>query len=974
MYSVPNFLGRLVLIAFLFSPLLHFAQQNYTIDQGGMFSDCGPFYLFDSDSTSSSQAGIYGPYSDNEDYTITFCSDGGGNVLTVGFGEMFSIDPSDTLYVYDGNSTAAPLIGAYNNNIQPSGVTTTTDNTSGCMTFRFVSDASAVDSGWRAIVNCLTVCQPIDPVIITTPALVSYGPDSNYTNICPGDSVFFSASGNYPNNGTGQNYAQSDGTSTFEWNFGEGTELTAQSGGVTYNDAQGYSVILTVTDVNNCQEQIIHKVRTGIPPTFSGIETNPDTLCFGDTVRLEGGFDFGTNSLNGATPNTGAITAGGTVTGQTFLPDGNGNSYTTSVGISGFDGQFINSGTDIQEICMNIEHSYIGDLDFVLICPNGTSIVLSDTYNGGGSGGTFLGDALDDGSTDPGIGMDYCFALGATWGTMTDENINGNTIPSTLDPGNDVLSPGDFQPDEHFDGLIGCPIDGDWTLSVTDNIGSDNGYIFEWGITLNPDINPNAEFYDVAIVNANWINSPDIITTSGDHSTALPTIEGDNQYTFQIEDEYGCYFDTTVNVHMLPELTAIATPDTSLCGAQSVQLGLNGITSSCTYQIVIHDSWGDGWNGALMDVNVNGNTVFGAQTVPDCGGITGCEETIDVVVSSGDQLTLNYTSGSFNSENTITIFDSNGDEIYSTNDPSDGIHGPFNMNCSGDLNVSWMPGGGLSDSTIADPIFNGSTTQSYVAEVYFSNHPECKATSNEITIEVNYDSIPYITGDTAVCEGNAATLTVNDADVAIWADNSNMLSTTFVPESDTTLIVTAVGQCDSVQLTQLVQVFPLPTISASADTNIVIQDVANLYATGGVSYQWSPSEFLSCDDCDTLEASPISDMTYYVTVTDSNGCSSVERVNISVVIPDLFIPTGFSPNGDGFNDVVYVRSLSISSMIYQVYDRWGGLVFESNDQATGWDGTSNGKKLDPGVYIYKFQATMVDGEVIEQAGNITLFR
>ena len=96
---------------------------------------------------------------------------------------------------------------------------------------------------------------------------------------------------------------------------------------------------------------------------------------------------------------------------------------------------------------------------------------------------------------------------------MTDENIAGNYIPATVSPPNDILTPGSFQPLQSFNLLVGCPIDGDWTLTITDNIGIDNGYIFEWGIVINPAVNPNSEFYDVAITNGEWI-SPTVVGIS----------------------------------------------------------------------------------------------------------------------------------------------------------------------------------------------------------------------------------------------------------------------------------------------------------------------------------------------------------------------------------------------------------------------------------------------------------------------------
>jgi gliding motility-associated-like protein len=171
-----------------------------------------------------------------------------------------------------------------------------------------------------------------------------------------------------------------------------------------------------------------------------------------------------------------------------------------------------------------------------------------------------------------------------------------------------------------------------------------------------------------------------------------------------------------------------------------------------------------------------------------------------------------------------------------------------------------------------------------------------------------------------------------------------------------------------------VVVNPLPEISTINDTTITIQDVITLTTTGGEVYSWSPDIYLNCNDCPDPIASPEETILYQVTVTDSNGCVSSRVINIEVLIPDLFIPSGFSPNGDGVNDLVEVRSLSIISMNIKIYDRWGALIFESNDQERSWDGTFNGTNLDGGVYVYKFESKMVDGAKIEQSGTITLFR
>ena len=88
----------------------------------------------------------------------------------------------------------------------------------------------------------------------------------------------------------------------------------------------------------------------------------------------------------------------------------------------------------------------------------------------------------------------------------------------------------------------------------------------------------------------------------------------------------------------------------------------------------------------------------------------------------------------------------------------------------------------------------------------------------------------------------------------------------------------------------------------------------------------------------------------------------------------VFVPNAFRPNGDGVNDLVYVRGQNISEIQFKIFDRWGEMVFETNDQSIGWDGTFRGKPLDPDVYVYHLQVLCVDGQENLIKGNITLLR
>ena len=89
---------------------------------------------------------------------------------------------------------------------------------------------------------------------------------------------------------------------------------------------------------------------------------------------------------------------------------------------------------------------------------------------------------------------------------------------------------------------------------------------------------------------------------------------------------------------------------------------------------------------------------------------------------------------------------------------------------------------------------------------------------------------------------------------------------------------------------------------------------------------------------------------------------------------NIFVPNVFSPNGDGNNDVLYVYSNAIASLVFRVYNQWGQEVFESRSINTGWDGTMGGQKQPVGVYVYVLQATMQDGTTVSKKGSVTLIR
>jgi gliding motility-associated-like protein len=202
-----------------------------------------------------------------------------------------------------------------------------------------------------------------------------------------------------------------------------------------------------------------------------------------------------------------------------------------------------------------------------------------------------------------------------------------------------------------------------------------------------------------------------------------------------------------------------------------------------------------------------------------------------------------------------------------------------------------------------------------------------------------------------------------------------------------TLIVEDEATCNLADtLTKMIYISPLTggVLSAYTDRDTIYKG----WSTGihavpntGYSYIWSPSGSLNNHTSPDPIAKPDTTTTYTVTAFDPllPKCSLQEEVTVVVIElqceePRIYIPNAFTPDGDGKNDFVFVRSEIIKEFFFTIYNRWGEKVFETSDQRIGWDGTYKGMKADPGVFVYYLEATCIDDQKFFKKGNITLIR
>lgn len=142
------------------------------------------------------------------------------------------------------------------------------------------------------------------------------------------------------------------------------------------------------------------------------------------------------------------------------------------------------------------------------------------------------------------------------------------------------------------------------------------------------------------------------------------------------------------------------------------------------------------------------------------------------------------------------------------------------------------------------------------------------------------------------------------------------------------------------------------------------------------TYNWTPSSTLSCNDCPNPIASPTVNTWYYVTVITDNGCIGKDSVLVRMKkkCGEIYVPSIFSPNGDGNNDIFTARGACIAKGIVTIYNRWGEVVFKTDDIYEGWDGTQRQKEANTGVYIYRIEAVLEDETTHEFNGSVTLVR
>lgn len=501
------------------------------------------------------------------------------------------------------------------------------------------------------------------------------------------------------------------------------------------------------------------------------------------------------------------------------------------------------------------------------------------------------------------------------------------------------------------------------TDSIVRRIGVYPGFFPSFNVTGNC-FNTPFQFTDATVATYGNVNSWK--WNFGDLSTLADTSRIRNpQWSYQaagtvtatliVTSDKGCRDTTQLNVDILdkPPIN-LAFKDTLICRNDAVQLiaGGTGTFSWTPLTNIINANTATPTVTPLIDtwyfVNLNSN---------------GCINNDSVRVRV-------ITVVSLAAMNDTTICE--GDDVQ------------LNAITNG-LQFNWTPATGLSNPNILNPLATVNTTTTYTLNSIVGS---CTATD-----QVTITTVPYPKAnagpDPIICYNSSVQLNASMTGSTFnWTppnflNNPNSLTPVASPPRTTPYILTVLDNLgcpkpgrDTVVVTVLPDIIP----NAGRDTVVIAGQPLQFNATGGTIYLWSPATGLSS----TTIPNPVGTydgsqeyVRYKLLVSDQGGCTDSTYVTVRVfkTVPSIFVPTAFTPNNDGLNDVVKPIPVGMKEIKYfRIYNRWGNLVFSTSSNQAGWDGRLRGVLQATGVYVWMVNAEDYTGRPYFLKGTVTLIR
>jgi gliding motility-associated-like protein len=255
--------------------------------------------------------------------------------------------------------------------------------------------------------------------------------------------------------------------------------------------------------------------------------------------------------------------------------------------------------------------------------------------------------------------------------------------------------------------------------------------------------------------------------------------------------------------------------------------------------------------------------------------------------------------------------------------------------------------------------------------------------SQQVTLTAPVSLVMQITATDELCNRSNGSITLaasgGSLPYDIYWDNvlTNAVSRNNLSAGTYALRVDDANGCSTDTLVSISNIITPRVEILNNDTTINIGETIRLVAVNAPDYIWTPSAGLSCADCATPIAQPMQPTRYIVNTVTGLNCVPADTVNIYLSYNrSLFVPTAFSPNADGNNDLFRVKAKGVAVSNLQVYNRWGQLIFEANDVSRGWDGRFKGELQPAGTYVYVVNYAYYgrEAEMLQQKGTFTLVR
>lgn len=425
-----------------------------------------------------------------------------------------------------------------------------------------------------------------------------------------------------------------------------------------------------------------------------------------------------------------------------------------------------------------------------------------------------------------------------------------------------------------------------------------------------------------------------------------------------VTNSKGCLDSITKPLYVSDKPT-IASPfhDTLICNIDTLQLQATSGTASATFS----------WSPPVNISNLN---------IPN--PLVSPKDTTTYIVTVNDKGCVNTDSIRVNVISKV-LLDAGADTTICR---TDSIQLLPNTNA---LYFQWSPATSLSSASIKNP---RAAPLSDVQYQVVGSVGKCSALDF-----INIKVVPYPAAnagaDTTICYGKTTILRANtESPDFSWYPTSSLLNANTLtpvagPSSTTAFIFTVtdtLGCPKPVSDTVVVNVIPPVNAFAGNDTVVVINQPLQLNAGGGISYTWSPATGMDNPNI----ANPLvilgpqyDSITYRVKVSTAEGCSSYDELKVVVfkTQPDIFIPSGFTPNHDGLNDILRPKTVGIKQFkFFKVFDRWGVMMFSTIQEYQGWDGNYGGRAQASGTYVYVAQGVDYTGKPITKKGTVVLIR